>query len=209
MNSDNESVEASYAVGLKVEADISERFSIGLGLGYTTLKTVDFFGSTNGTYQSSYHNDYSNFYGNGREVEYSNLNFEAYTKFFIIETARFRPYVGAGLSYNRTQMNYGDNRDQQVEYQSGANTLQYQFGDEEVISSHMKFSLVGGTEMQFTENIGVNLELQYSRAIGGNLSSETQQYSANSPDQQRLQDLNEELLEANNFSIFAGMLFTF
>ena len=80
------------------------------------------------------------------------------------------------------------------------------FGDEEVISSHVKAQLVGGSEVIFTKNIGMNLELQYARGLGGNLSSES---ATSGPDQRRLEELNNELISANMFSVFAGMLFQF
>jgi len=210
INSENENLEANLTMGLRVESDITERFSVGLGFNYLTFQSTDFSNSQQGYYRTGFnYNDYSTAYGNGREVEYSNLSFELYSKYFITKTERFRPYIGGGLSYNRSQLNYLDNRDQQIQYNSGFNSQRtYQFGDEEVITSHMKVNLVGGTEIIFTENFGMNLELQYARGLGGNLGSDNADIN-NAPDQDRLQALSDELIEANLFSVYAGVLVLF
>lgn len=210
IQSENENLEANLTMGLRVESDITERFSVGLGFNYMNFQSTDFANSYSNYYRTGFnYNDYSQAYGNGREVEYSNLAFEIYSKYFITKTERFRPYIGGGLSYNRSQLNYLDNRDQQIQYNSGFNSQRvYQFGDEEVISSHMKVNLVGGTEIIFTKNFGMNLELQYARGLGGNIGSETANIN-NAPDQDRLQALSDELIEANLFSVYAGILVLF
>ena len=210
IQSENENLEANLTMGLRVESDITERFSVGLGFNYMNFQSTDFANSYSNYYRTGFnYNDYSQAYGNGREVEYSNLSFEVYSKYFITKTERFRPYIGGGLSYNRSQLNYLDNRDQQIQYNSGFNSQRvYQFGDEEVISSHMKVNLVGGTEIIFTKNFGMNLELQYARGLGGNFGSDNADIN-NAPDQDRLQALSDELIEANLFSVFAGVLVLF
>lgn len=206
--SQNENLEAGVSAGVRVESNITNDFSVGVGFGYTSLETTDFANAFRGMYNSSYQfqRSYTNYYNGGREVEYSNMAFELYSKYFITKTERFRPYVGAGLSYNRSSMSYLDNRSQQIPYQNGMNTYQAQFGNEEVTSGHIKAQIIGGSEIYFTKNIGLNIELQYSRGLGGNLSSES---AMTGPDQRRLEALNDELIEANMFSAFAGMLITF
>tara|TARA_Y100001936_G_scaffold252804_1_gene314232 strand:- start:1310 stop:2449 length:1140 start_codon:yes stop_codon:yes gene_type:complete len=207
ISSENESLEANIGAGIRVESNVTERLSIGLGFGYTSLKTTDFANAYKGYYQSGWdRGDYTNAYAGGREVEYSNMGFELYSKFFVTKTNRFRPYVGGGLSYNRSSMNYLNNTNQSYTYQNGMEQNVMRFGDEEVISSHVKAQLVGGSEVIFTKNIGMNLELQYARGLGGNLSSES---ATSGPDQRRLEELNNELISANMFSVFAGMLFQF
>lgn len=207
INSENENLEAGIATGLRVESDVLARLSVGLGVGYSSLKTTDFANAYKGYHYTGWnYDDYARAYAGGREVEYSNLSFELYSKYYITKTDRFRPYVGAGLSYNRSSMNYMDNTNQQINYGNGMQQNVAQFGDEEVISSHMKAQLIGGSEVIFTKNIGLNLELQYARGLGSNLSSES---AMSGPDQRRLEELNNELIEANIFSVYAGMLVMF
>lgn len=207
INSENEELEANISAGIRVESNILPKLSVGLGLSYGSMKTTDFANAYRGYYQSGWnYDDYTSAYAGGREVEYTNLGFELYSKYFIAETSRFRPYVGGGVSYNRSSMNYLDNTNQSYTYPNGMQQNVARFGDEEVISSHVKAHLVGGSEISFTKNIGLNLELQYARGLGSNLSSESAQ---NGPDQRRLEALNNELIEANMFSVFAGMLVVF
>ena len=54
----------------------------------------------------------------------------------------------------------------------------------------------------------MNLELQYARGLGGNFGSDNADIN-NAPDQDRLQALSDELIEANLFSVFAGVLVLF
>lgn len=202
IQSKNENLEANIAAGLRVESDVSSRFSIGLGFNYTSLKTTDYANGYAG-YTSDYYRGYTSAYGAGREINYSNMNFDIYSKFFITKTTRFRPYVGAGIAYNRTNMKYTDNRNYNYTY--GPNN--YNFGDEELTSNNISARLMGGSEILFTKNIGLNLELQYSRGLGSGFGNTEK--VAESPDFRRLRDLNKEINEANIFSVFTGVLVLF
>ena len=200
IQSDNENLEAGMNIGLRVESDISDRFSVGLGINYTTLKTTDYANGNQG-----YMNDprYSAAYTGGREIEYSNINFDMYSKFFITKTNRFRPYIGGGIVYNRTNAKYADNNTTQFSY-GGYNS---QFGDEEVTANAIAARLMGGTEILFTKNIGLNLELQYSKALGegfGNKENNVEGF-----DQVRLRELNDEINTAHTISVTAGVLVLF
>jgi hypothetical protein len=202
--SDNESLEAGLVGGIKIETNANDRFSIGIGFNYTSLSTQDYGGSN---YMNSGYVDYYNSYYGGREMEYKNMNFDIYSKFFIIKNDRFRPFVGAGIGYNRTTMAYADNNQASSSY--GGQYYGYNFGSEEVITSNVNIELMIGSEIKFTESIGANIELNYSRSLGGNLSSEKGVNPYLAPDQQRLEDLSEELGESNIVSLFAGMLIEF
>lgn len=202
IQSENEELEAEIAAGIRVESDITERFSIGLGFNYTSLTTTDFANGFAG-YTPDLYRNYTQYYGAGREIDYKNMNFDLYGKYFITKTSRFRPYVGAGLAYNRTTMKYTDNRN--FNYPMGPN--QYSFGDEELTSNSISARIMGGSEILFTKSIGMNLELQYSRGLGSSFGD--QENVVESPDQRRLRLLNDEINEANIFSVFAGVLVLF
>ena len=66
-----------------------------------------------------------------------------------------------------------------------------------------------GSEIIFTDMIGMVLEFNYMRGIGDNLSSDNGVNALYAPDQQRLQDLSAELSSSNVMSLFAGMLIQF
>lgn len=205
--SENENLEASISAGLRVESDVLSNLSVGLGISYVSFETQDFANAYKGYYNATWDwNQYNSAYAGGREVEYSNIGFELYSKYYITKTERFRPYIGGGLSYNRSSMNYLDSTNQQVQYMNGYQTQIARVGDEELISSHVKGTLIGGSEIVFTKNIGANLELSYSKGFGGNINSDP---TSVGPDQQRLEALNNEIIEANIFGVYAGMLVMF
>lgn len=196
-----ETLESTFDVGLKVEADVASRFSVGAGIGYTSLTTNDF---NNGNMNNGYYGGgYWGAYGNqGREIDYGNLRFDLYSKFFIINSERFRPFVGLGVAYNRASMEYSDN--------TMYNTGYYNYGNEELNYSYMSASVVGGVEVSFTEMIGLNVEVNYSRGISGNLSNDqTYNNMAYAPDQFRLRQLRDELVDANVIGVNASLLIKF
>lgn len=203
-NGQVENLESELSLGLRVESDINSRFSIGMGLGYTSMKTTDFGGVTP-YFSYSFYNMYNNFY-NGREIQYNNLKVDLYSKFFITRGERFRPYLGLGAAYNRTNLKYSNNN---AFDQFNFNSFAYQFGNEELTTSMISMQLQGGSEIIFTDTIGMNLEIQYSKGIGNGFNTSNGLNATYAPDQKRLQDLNNEIGDADIISVFAGMLIVF
>lgn len=199
--SENENVEAGISGGIKVESDINDKISVGAGFGYMSLSTQDISGSG---YIAPGYQPYYNDYYSGREIEYKKMNLSLYGKYFMVTASRFRPYIGAGLGYNRTSMEYTDNRSA-----NPYNGYNYRFGSEEVIASALNLELMLGSEVTFTDKIGMNVELNYMKGIGSGLSSENGISRYNAPDQQRLEDLSAELNDAHIISLFAGLLVKF
>jgi opacity protein-like surface antigen len=197
-----EKLETNMAMGIRLESNIMRRLSMGIGLSYASLTTQD-FGSGYGA--SPYYGYYNGMYGgNGREITMKNMGLDLYAKLFITNGERFRPYVGAGIGYNRMSMNYSGNNN--TNYYGMNNN--YRFGGEELNSSFISGSLSAGSEVLITQNIGFNIELQMSRGFGAdNTSNGLSPYNA--PDQKRLQDLSNEIIQANALSIFAGLLVIF
>lgn len=206
INGKSENLESDLSVGLRAEADISDRFSFGMGLNYMKLTTTD-FGGNDYFNQNFYHDVYSPFY-NAREISYSAWSLDIYSKFYIVKGDRFRPYIGGGLGYTRTSMEYEDDRALDP-YNYNYSQYDYRFGDEELIASYLTAKLIGGTEISFTESIGMNIELGYSRGFGGSFNTDNSQDPWQSPDQRRLRDLNDEIKEANIFSMNIGMMIAF
>ncbi|HXH75267.1 MAG TPA: outer membrane beta-barrel protein [Bacteriovoracaceae bacterium] len=193
-----ESLEATVAGGLRLESNINSRFSLGLGINYAQLKTNDF--ANNSQYMNqSYYGAYGR---QGREIQFSTMGLDLYGKFFITNGERFRPYVGAGIGYNRGSLKYSEN----TQYSS----QQYgQFGNEDFKTSYVAGTLMAGSEIMITSTVGMNIEAAYSTGLGDSLSSQGARNSFSSPDQRRLQQLGEELVNANAMSIFAGMVIIF
>ena len=194
-----EKLETQFAGGLKLESNVAGRLSMGIGLNYSQLRTQDF--RNNFGQGASWYTPYYNTFGRGREIEQSQMGLDLYAKFFITSGERFRPYVGAGLGYNRMTMRYNQNN--QV-----PNFNQFNFGNEEYRTTYATGSLSAGTEVLITKGIGMNLELQYARGFGSG-NSQNNLNPFNSPDQRRLQELGDEIIQASALSIFAGLLVIF
>jgi hypothetical protein len=200
-----ESLETSFAGGLRVESQINNRFSMGIGLNYNQLNTEDF--ANNNMMNQGFSNQYYGFYGRqGRQIDYSSMGLDIYGKFFITNGERFRPYVGAGLGYNRATMQYAGNNNQQM--MPGFGTM-YNFGNEKYQNSYATGMLSLGSEIMITRMIGLNIEAGYATGLGSSLSSSNSQNIANSPDQRRLNQLGDEIINANALSINLGLLIVF
>lgn len=193
-----EELEAELAAGIRLESNITSRFSMGVGLNMSQLKTQDFASNTFGNFGGGYYNMYG---AQGREIQYRSIGIDLYGKFFLTNGERFRPYIGAGLGYNRASMKYTQNN----VYNYGSSM----FGNEGYNTSFASGTLMGGSEIMITRTFGLNIEASYSTGIGNSLSSQDSRNPFNSPDQQRLRSLGQEIINSNALSIFAGAVVVF
>lgn len=198
-NGDKESLETELSAGLRLESNINSRFSMGFGFNYNQMKTKDF--ANNLGYMNS--TNYFNNFGSGREIQYNGMGVDFYGKFFITRGERFRPYLGAGLGYNRATMKYNDNSNF-FDPMYGSN-----YGSEEFRTSFATGQLMIGTEIMVTRGFGINLEAQYATGLGNSLSSKSSQNATTSFDQARLKDLGKDIVNSNMLSIFAGAVVIF
>ncbi len=197
-NGDIEQLEAELSAGLRLESNITSRFAMGIGFNYAQLKTEDF---ANNLYSSQV-------FGlgyEGREINYSSMGLDIYGKFFITKGERFRPYIGAGLGYNRANMKYTENDP----YSTQMNGNTFNFGNEEFRTSYATGTIMAGSEIMITRGFGLNIEGALSTGLGNSLSSQSNQNQTNSPDQRRLRELGEEIINADAMSIFAGGVIIF
>lgn len=196
---DVEQLDTELAAGLRLESNITSRFSMGVGFNAAQLKTNDF--ANNLGYMSSPY--YTNAFGAGREIQYRSMGLDFYGKFFMTNTARFRPYIGAGIGYNRASLKYTDNES------AFDPNLSYSYGSEDFNTSFLNGSLSLGSEILITKNFGLNLEGVYSTGLGDSFSSRSAKNGVSSPDQARLRELGREIVNANALSIFAGAVISF
>ena len=198
-NGEVEQLETELSAGLRLESNITSRFSMGVGFNYNQLKTNDF--ANNFGYMNS--PTYMNAFGQGREIQYRSMGLDIYGKFFVTSSERFRPYLGAGLGYNRASMKYNDNNSA---FDPG---LSYYYGSEDYNTSFVSGSLMLGSEIMVTKGFGLNIEGGYSTGLGNSLSSKSAKNGGTSPDQTRLRDLGQEIINADALSIFAGAVVIF
>lgn len=193
-----ETLEAELATGLRLESNIYKRFSMGIGFNFSQLKTND-FANTNPWMNQSYYGVYGQ---QGREIKFKTMGIDLYGKFFLTNGERFRPYLGVGLGYNRANMKYSENN----QYYT---PMYGSFGNEDFRTSYAVGNLMAGSEIMINRTVGLNIEAAYSTGLSNNLSSQNGKNPYSSPDQRRLQQLGDEIINANALSIFAGMVIVF
>lgn len=192
-----ENLETELTAGLRLESNITTRFAMGVGFNYNQLKTNDFANGTN-YMNTGYYGAYG---AQGREIQFKSMGLDLYGKFFITNGERFKPYVGAGLGYNRSTMKYNDNNPYFNNYGF--------YGSEEYNTSFVTGQLMLGSQIMVTNNFGLNIEGAYATGLGSSLSSKASKNYGTSPDQARLRDLGDEIINSNMLSIFAGAVFKF
>jgi|GEM_PF-3739839 len=216
-------VESKVNGNINFETKVSERFAVGMGIGYTTFDMVDVsnnfanfnyngfynayaptFGFNYGFNNNFYNNGYYAAYGEGREINYAQWSAELNGKYFFVSAKRVQPYVGLGLNYNRATLRYND--------QGSTSNYNYNglaLGGEEFRSSFVGASGAIGTDIYLTETIGLNLDVRYSRAITSGMDNQTGNTFSFNPDQDRLVRLGTALQKANAFTINTGIIITF
>jgi outer membrane protein W len=196
---DVEQLETQLSAGLRLESNMTTRFSMGIGFNLNQLKTNDFANNSNYMNQG-----YFGQYGlQGREIQYRSMGLDVYGKFFLTNGERFRPYLGAGLGYARASMKYNDNNPYFDQFSS------FSYGSEEYNTSFVNGNLMIGSEILVTRTFGINIEGAYSTGLGDSLSSKAAKSGVTSPDQRRLNELGREIINSAALSIFAGAVINF
>ncbi|MDA8793250.1 hypothetical protein N9N67_08390 [Bacteriovoracaceae bacterium] len=199
-----ESLETEYVFGAKVEFEVGDRFDMGFGFSYLTFDTRDFADRFHS--RRSYRYNYYNVYGiDGRQIEYEQWTVDIYGKFFIKKFEKFSPYLAAGLGYNRANLRYTDND----QFYPGIQYQNYQFGDEEYDSSWISARIAVGSDFYFTKNFGMTTDLSYTKSIGNVFNREREYTPRNAPDQERLEELADEVTNAHIFMATVGLIFRF
>lgn len=193
---DQDQLFAQFKTGAIVEADFGSRFSGGIGFSYSQLRTQDF--------GDNYFGNFNPLFRQGREIRFRNMTIDGIAKYSIYRSDRIRMYAGVNASINFAKIQYENNQNQ-----FGGFGNPYQVGNEELFSNFFSLGLNVGTEFFFTQSMGMNLDLGYSKGIGGQFNSRNGQNAAFFPDQRRLQQLGDEIASAHAFSLTVGMLIAF
>lgn len=192
--------ESKFNGGIMVESMVLPRVSFGVGFNYATLDLVDLDGYN--TYGQYYNTGYYTSYGQGRELSYRHMNVELNSKLYLAQDTRIRPYVGLGLGFNKTNLQYSNN----TNYTN--TTTNSQFGNEEYNSTYASGLGLVGAEVVFSKNVGMNIEFKYARGFT-NMQEESAKVASVSPDQDKLNRIGQAIEEANFVSIGAGLIVSF
>lgn len=194
--------ESNLNLGLNLETNVLPNIAVGLGIGYTSLDITDVSNDfvNLGGYNPYPTTGYQNVYGAGRKMSLGKLTIEANSKFFFIEDSKIKPYVGGALSYNRSNLKYEDGGAYSA---NGIN-----FGSEGYSSSTLAGTAKLGAEVDFSETIGFNLDLSYTKNITSGIAKTADTTNVN-PDQGRLENITKAIEDADTTAIQAGLIIRF
>jgi outer membrane protein W len=202
--------ETKINMGVTFESMLTENISVGVGLGYTAMDITDFANTyvtqpmnNFNTFNTWYpHNGYNNLFGQGRTIDYKNMSMLINSKFFLSTSSKIRPFVGAALSYNRAKLQYQDN----------GNNFSFQgtsFGNEGYSSSYIGATGLLGSEVVFTDTIGMSLDFRYARGLTSGFSTNSDVDPTRNFDQRRLENISNAIEKADFFSLNLGLLVRF
>lgn len=178
-------IQSNALMGLRFESKpYAGRIAMGASIAYRQLTARD-----GGSYNVIYSNS-------APEFEFSNTTVDLYGKLILIKESSFMPYLMGGFGYNIMSVQYRQN-----DFFGGnpTGTAQRNF---------VNATFGGGVDYAFSQSIGANLELNYSR----NVSSLDNQNSPNTAFYQGQSDLNtlaNNFANANLFSVQAGLIIFF
>ncbi|MBY0415564.1 MAG: porin family protein [Bdellovibrionales bacterium] len=200
ISGDRVDLETDLTLGVSAETMIAPQFSMGIALGYSTMKLTDVSNEylNSGTVNTG---GYNAVYGSGREMDLKKVTLEGNAKYFFIEDAMIKPYIGGAVSFNRTTLKYKNS--------SSYNVNGYSYGNEDFGSSSVAGAAKLGAEVGFNDTIGANLEFGYVKNISSGISKSSEVSTTTSPDQGRLENVSKEIEDASATTIQAGLVIKF
>lgn len=195
-------LESNMTIGVVAETMVTPQVSVGLGLGYASIDMTDTANDfvTTG-YGGYYGSGYQNAYGTGRKMSLGKLTVEANSKFFFVEDAMIKPYVGGALSFNRSTLKYEASN--QYSY-NGVN-----FGNEDFATSAVAGSAKLGAQIDFNETVGANVDFSFTKNITSGISKSEAVSSTANPDQGRLENIAKQIEDGSTTAIQAGLVIKF
>ncbi|MCP4914092.1 MAG: hypothetical protein GY909_13350 [Oligoflexia bacterium] len=195
--------ESTINAGIQFENMITERIAVGLGVQYTTMEitdtnTINNFGNNFGF------NNFNNFNNNQAEIDYKNLNLNVNGKFFLSADAKIKPFVGAALGYNRTTVEYTKKPTTFNNFCNGFNCN----NNNDVPSasgSNISGTALIGAEVDFTDTVGLALDVRYTKAFTASMDPEGEQ----NQDERVLKSIGKELEESDQASLNLGFIIKF
>lgn len=156
----DEGYESKIDLGLNVDHAVHENFSVGAGIKYSKTeyetKNNNFFVIQPANTESE--SDY----------EYSRLNLNINSKFFFTGLDnKFRPYLGAGVGYNRVTISDTNPADDNFNTNGFGGGFQIQNPEQETELTDSLYSATAnlGANILFNDVVGMNLNLSYTKFL--------------------------------------------
>jgi outer membrane protein W len=141
------------------------------------------------------------------EFRYRNMSGELYGKFYLLTENVFRPYVGAGVGYNSTQLTSTNNVNNFNQFGFQGNN----FNNQNYNANFASGAALIGTDLLFSERIGLNFEFKYSRAFTSAFNNNNTGLNNNFQgyDSLYLQQLGQLMDEAQVMAVNMGLVVQF
>ena len=220
LKSDNIDFDSKIKTGVSLESMVNKRVSFGVGFNFSSMKLYDPNNSYNG-FSNNFYNPYAGFnnpcfnsgFGNGcvnyneREIDYKSMGLELNSKVFLSTSSRVKPFIGAGVSYNRVSLKYNDDGNGIHYYYNNSNNA---LGGEAYTSNTIKGSLILGTEVKFGDTVGLNLDFRIAKGFSsGNSSKREANTLFYNPDLDRLENIGNDMEETILTGVNLGLIVAF
>lgn len=214
-----DNAESKINFGVNIEHAVHENVSVGFGIGYSQLEfddrtsNVDPFGFSNQDAKQDV------------DYEYQRLNINLNSKFYLTGLdSKFRPYVGAGIGYNRvtvSDVNEGDNCIQENGNFGFNNNPNCSNGtllgfnqveqDTELTDSVFSATANIGTNILFTDMVGMNINFSYTKFITSAFDGNEDDAASASlrPDEENTRKIGKAISEDSVAGISAGVVIKF
>lgn len=171
INNDNYNMDSRYTVGVGMEVDITDNVSFTASFRYSQYDVS--LASSNPTY-SFYNANNPSLLNTRQQLEYNQNVIDATGRYYVLPTSyRFRPFLGAGIGYNRGFLNY----DQKTLDAYNNNPYYASSGqlDDYSVSSVLGILELGG-DLQLSKGFAVGINFKYNSILS---SSENQPLNNN------------------------------
>lgn len=221
--SDNGNSESKIDLGLNIEHSVHENVAVGFGIGYSKMQFddpySDLFGNQFGLQPTAAAEgedtkDY--------DYEYSRINVNLNTKFYFTGLdSKFRPYVGAGLGYNRVTVsdtNPNDDCNQTNGNFGGCNInsgngfgFQNPDQDTEISDSMVSATANIGTNLLFNDMVGMNINFSYTKFLTSAFDNNENDALLNSfnSNEEKIRGVGKSISEDSVAGISAGVVIQF
>lgn len=141
LRSDYMDYNSTINTGVALDFMLGSRFSLGATFNYSLFELNDD--------QYAY---------SSRELDLRQFNIGAQAKFFIIPHGLIRPFIGGGINYSHNKLDHADDN------QNYYNSVRRLYNQEYTFGS-VAGTLVAGSEIKFSRNVGLVLDYRYSRNL--------------------------------------------
>ena len=209
--------ESKFAGGVDFSAEVLTQLFFGVRFNYQNFdithraNNAPYYGGL-GDASAPYFNDatfynwYHQTYGNGRLLNYEQWSLEVNSRLYLFIGERIRPYVGAGLAYNRAKLQFEESNN------SYNAIYKITYGEERFSSSYFSGVLLAGTEVLLNSAVGLNFELKYARGFNSDFNQSANGVYYNgfqNQDQQFLNGQGKDITSADSVMASIGLVINF